>query len=465
MSQLQSAQHAPITYRYHVVLAHPTMPCLLLLHDRDGWSLPHWTTDTLDYWQNVAHINRRVQEQLGLRVTTLRCLTPSLVPNDATQLARVYLLESHGRDWTPPVVSRWVDRADLADLRLVQPELRSLLDSYLAETQAGQATALPAWMRPGWFATANDWLREQCAALGLIVSEPIEQMRTWERSCVLRARTSGGDVYLKAVPPLFAHEPRLTRFLAELDPIRCAPVLALDDARGLLLLPDFGGRLLANEPQLGRWEQALHSLAQLQISLIGRVDALLALGCANRPLDLLDAQIDALLNDPAAIQTGAQPHFSADERMLLQALAPQLQAACAALSRCGLPTTLEHGDLGPWNISVADTHSRFFDWSDSSVAHPFFSTLLLLENAAAMFDAVPDWRARLRAAYLRPWSAFAPPDQLVAAFELAQPLAAAHYAISYQRYMLPHIARRWEMHYMQPYYLRLLLRLLTHSPV
>jgi hypothetical protein len=81
----------------------------------------------------------------------------------------------------------------------------------------------------------------------------------------------------------------------------------------------------------------------------------------------------------------------------------------------------------------------YFDWSDSSLAHPFFSAANFLE-----FDDIPhtllpisDLRTRLRDAYLEPWTIYEPIERLAAAFTLAQQVAPVHHALTYHLLVLP----------------------------
>jgi aminoglycoside phosphotransferase (APT) family kinase protein len=94
----------------------------------------------------------------------------------------------------------------------------------------------------------------------------------------------------------------------------------------------------------------------------------------------------------------------------LHALAAQLPALCTRLAEYHIPATLEHGDFHSGNIMVTDEGLRFFDWTDGSVAHPFFSMLTLLEEG----EVTKEERERLREAY-----------------ELSQTLATLYHALSY----------------------------------
>jgi fructosamine-3-kinase len=133
---------------------------------------------------------------------------------------------------------------------------------------------------------------------------------------------------------------------------------------------------------------------------------------------------------------------------------------CATLAAVRVPQTLEHGDLWAGNIVTRDGSHVYFDWAESSVAHPFFSFLLFLPDATSRLSHVPDVRRRLRDAYLGPWTVYEPMEQLIEAFELAQPLAGLHHALLQHRFVLPNLesSSRWELQGEIPWDLKWILR-------
>ncbi|GAA3620470.1 hypothetical protein GCM10022223_41730 [Kineosporia mesophila] len=94
-----------------------------------------------------------------------------------------------------------------------------------------------------------------------------------------------------------------------------------------------------------------------------------------------------------------------------------------------IPVSIQHGDLHDGNVAVdADGRARFFDFGDSTVAHPF-STMdlpLMLARRAGVDQA---GTARLEDAYLDAFTDLAPRAELRAelhgVIELA-PLLRAH---------------------------------------
>jgi len=129
-------------------------------------------------------------------------------------------------------------------------------------------------------------MEDQLATRGTPCVGPVEQIKTWGISCVLRAGATVGDVYLKAASTraLFADEPALTAALAALYPAHVPLPLAIDHARGWMLLADFGPTLAA---AVGRDDPAvraggLGAFGQLQRASAGSVGAFLTLGCQDR---------------------------------------------------------------------------------------------------------------------------------------------------------------------------------------
>src|SRR5262249_21269327 len=140
--------------------------------------------------------------------------------------------------------------------------------------------------------------------LGRSSAGRIEQVKTWERSSVLRLTTTDGTCYFKALPAMYAQEALLTEALARRFPGQVPQVLAIDRERRWLLMEAFDGQPLDRVSDLGCWAEALRALAQIQIQCAGFRSRLLAWGCPDRSLDSLAARIRPLLADTAAMLPG-----------------------------------------------------------------------------------------------------------------------------------------------------------------
>jgi len=263
----------------------------------------------------------------------------------------------------------------------------------------------------------------------------VRQLRAWELSCILRAPTATGDVYLKAVPdsPLFVNEPVVTAALAALFPDQVPAPLAVEAERRWLALADFGAELAWDPPDAVR-EDVLRTFARLQIEAASQVDRLLGAGCLDRRLAWLADQAARWL--PAIEETGRLPGIDAstwltpDELAEVRAAAPHLATICAELAGYAVPPSLVHGDLHLGNVAPGPHGYLFFDWTDASVAHPFLDLLTFFQEDEEEIEG--PLRDRLRDAYLSEWTAFEPPERLRRAWRLAEPLSALNRAIGYR---------------------------------
>jgi Phosphotransferase enzyme family len=438
-------------YQDWAIIPHPNMAQLLLLPSADGWALPLAEHAERHFWQSVAPVNQAIGALLAIDVTTLYCI-------QTDYRNTVYAMENHSPDWNPPPGAIWADRTALGTLELAQPEHRPLLERWFARRDAAAPANRPPWYQPGWFVRASEWALEQLERMGMAAIGPVEQLRSWERSTILGVPTTHNTVYFKAVPAMFAHEPALTLALAARDPAHFPAVLAADRERGWMLMLDAGSQRLDKVPDLGRWRAVLHAFAEMQIALASAASDLVRLGCPERPLDRLAAQIDGLLADTAAL-TPPGAALSDAEIATLRGRASELKAMCAELARAPIPPTLEHGDFWAGQVMLRGNEYIFIDWSDSSIAHPFFSMSFFSDTAEAeeFLPGVPDLRSQLRDAYLEPWAAYAPRAELIATFDMAQSFSALHNAMTYHQWILPHMESKWEMENMIPFYLRKLL--------
>lgn len=447
-----------LRFDYYTIIPHANKPQVLLLSCADGWTLPYFELTERHFWQEVSHVNQAMQEQLDINVTTLRCVCADY--NAETERALiVYAMENHSPEWALPPDGCWVGRDALNELSLAMPEHLSLLEGWFAWTEdTAISTLRMPWYRMGWFDSAALWIYQQLEGFSFTAINPIEQLRSWQRSCVLRVNTNAGYVYFKAVPPVFAHEPALTRALAEQYPAHFPKVLGIDTELHWLLMQDMGSQTLDKIPDITRWEEALRTFAQIQIDLAERIDSLIALGCPERQLNKLATQIDVLFADTPAMLPGQSVGLTDTQIEELCALVPQLKAMCNQLASYGVAHTLVHGDLWSKNIVAADKNYIYFDWSDCSVSHPFFDLVFFLMEIEDEFPDIPNVRIRLRDAYLKPWTIYEPVERLIAAFELAQTLAWLHKAlIDYQIILHSETAAKHEIKGAIPFYLKMLL--------
>lgn len=328
----------------------------------------------------------------------------------------------------------WCDRQMLANGLFIDPQHQSVVEKYLIELENKRIPKLrPPWARSGWLAEVCTWIEGQLEELGYRSLAPVEYVKSSAISCVLRIKTTAGNLYFKqaASLPLFCHEPLATLELSQLFPGRIPNVIAIDRQRRWMLLGDFGTPI-GSDISLQVQQDVYRSFAQLQIQSIPYRDRLLAVGCLDRRLERLASQIEPLFDDKDALS-----QLSTAESDRLQRLAPRLKNLCSQLAGYKIPETLVHGDLHLFNIALNRENYLFFDWTDSCVAHPFFDLFNLLLDRRTFLEYFSGWwkrksRESLRDRYLSQWIPYESSDRLLEAWKIAKPLCALHHAVTYQ---------------------------------
>lgn len=381
----------------------------------------------------MRRIKAELLGQFGLETLVVRQLFEQT--EEAQHLVYyTFLLEQTAVDWTPPAMLRWLDITAFDQVSLVYPEQRHVLQSCLQEIISGISPPQRAlWEQPGWVRMAEAWIRQQLQQSGNPATGPLEQVKHWCLSAILRIPTAQGWVYFKAAngSKFMVNEAVLTERLAQLFPATMPQPLAIEPACDWMLLADFGAEV-GWEAAIETREAALRAFAELQIASAAQVDELLTAGCIDRRLPKLVAELAPLVNDPLAL---AQLDPEQQQRVL--AMAPRLAERCAQMATYQVPATLVHGDLHMSNIARRGAAFVFFDWSDACVAHPFLDMIAILHEKDAAVQT------RLRDAYLVAWTPYESPARLRELWQLAYPICALHQAVSY-RYIAQHIENGYD---------------------
>ena len=182
------------------------------------------------------------------------------------------------------------------------------------------------------------------------------------------------------------------------------------------------------------WAEILALYANLQMDLAAHVDELLHLGSPDRRLTLLPALYRDLLAEPEWLLIDQHEGLTTAEYQRQLDATPQVTDLCQQLGAFAIPMSLHHNDLHDANIFVTEGRTIFFDWGDSSIAHPFFSLRTVFVSIEYTFsldeqDLIFD---DLAEAYLQPWTAIETTEHLTAAFKLAQRLWALSSAVKYK---------------------------------
>lgn len=289
-------------------------------------------------------------------------------------------------------------------------------------------TGVEVWSSARWREHAVSWLDEQLAAAGIRRTGQVQQphLRPW--ATALMAPTTHGRFWLKATGPATTFEVGLYQLLQRVVPNQVLTPIATDTTRGWIVLPDGGpplGDRLTGGDLVAALVAVLPQYGQLQRDLAPHAQELLALGVTDMRAATMPQRFEEALQ---AVGRSVRRRGSASDKAMLDKVAATratFASWCAELADAPGSPSLDHNDLHPWNILVADAdqpgQSRFYDWGDSVVAHPFVSMLVALGYMSQHLQVSVDAPEilRLRDAYLEPFSDLAPHAELVAALELA----------------------------------------------
>lgn len=387
---------------------------VLLLETPTGWVLPCAELPERVWIRPGAALNQWVAAQLGMATITLNCASFT-VDREGHREETTFVMEVRGGD--VPQNGRFFPLATLPDI----PQ-QTLLQNCLQELATPPALR-PLWLTPGWFDEAATWITAELTSLGYTLTGAVEQVSNWVLSAVLRAPTTAGAVYFKAVAdmPLFVNEPVMVQKLARLFPHNLPHPLAIEPDKRWMLMTDFGTDVGEGDASLETLIKMVQEFGRIQAQLVPQVAELLQMGCLDRRLARLAEQLDELLADEETLQG-----IETAEIAKLRHLSPRLKQVMAELAAYHIPQTLMHGDLHLGNVALRDKKMLFFDWTDACITHPFMDMMVIYEE--------PDEakRTQLRDAYLQEWTAFEPMERLLAAWKLVESLWPLHQAISYQ---------------------------------
>jgi hypothetical protein len=391
---------------------------VLLVRDGEWWTLPAVATE--GHWHaETAPISRALELRYGVPTAALRCLAHELdrVANHGRMLFALECLDDGAllpadARWAPPKEALVTTRADY-----------SAIAEWLDRQAFDRAHPLRApWTRRGWLDEATAWCAERLSEQGRRVTGRAEQVKHWCIASIVRVPADGGDAWLKAVPPLFAHEGALLELIGPSLPDQLPQVIASDRARGRALMEAAPHATLRGAPPRLH-EEALRLLARLQQAWAGRVRELEAAGCADRRPATLAKGLAEILD-----REEVRERLDSADIERLRIFGETIPQRVEALRACGVPETLLHGDFHRGNVAVDGERLVIFDWTDGCISHPFF-------DLATFLPEEPVERAALAQAYIEAWAPVVGVLEAERAWEIAEPLALVHHAVSYLRIM------------------------------
>lgn len=358
------------------------------------------------WWPDVEPVVRTVRERWDLDVQVLRVLSASSRPADEPGGAAggvVTYLAQCGQATSVP--------------------LRPVPDDVVEAALADEPLRAP-WAHVGGPGRIASWADAVLTARGTPRTGPVEQVKTWNLSSILRVPTDAGPVWCKSVPTFFAHEPAVIELLAARGHADLVPqVLGRDAATGSMLLADLPGSDQWAAP-LERLVQMVQAVVDLQHDSTAWLGDLRATGLPDWRGPALVAALTTLCRRP-----DVREPLTDVERSALDGLVDALPVVDHTLAACGLPDTLVHGDLHPGNWRYGSRGLVLLDWGDSGVGHPLLDGPAFLERVPA------EHRSTVLAAWAERWQHHVPDADVERAVRVVEPLAALRQALIYQGFL------------------------------
>jgi hypothetical protein len=372
----------------------PPRVVTLVLVDAGGavlGALAPFTADT-PWWMDMGPVVDAVLARDGVRVTVLRILRAEQAAAHGGAVTYLAQLDANSR------------------LPATQPWAGELPDDPKRH----------AYARVNGPAADLAWAAGVLEARGAALAGPPRQIRTWNLSSLWCLGSSMGTVWLKVVPPFFAHEGGVLATLVD------APVPRLLGREGCrMLLAEVEGTDLYGA-KLPRCLAMIDLLVGLQSAWLGRADELAPLGLPDWRGPAMTLALGTLVQRRAG-------EFAKDDRAVLTAFVSGLPARFAALADCGIPDGLVHGDFHPGNFrgqaKAPGEGLSLLDWADSGLGHP------LLDQPAFLDRMVASGVAAARAHWAAAWRRAVPQADVERAAHLLAPIANARQALIYQRFL------------------------------
>lgn len=304
----------------------------------------------------------------------------------------VFIIDFLGDDGPAPCVVAEVETATTSP-NLKKVSLQQIPDAELPEMQREAVEILldgcskDEISRIGWIKEAVAWVEAKTHRT-IQTESDIEQFSAGTGFALLRFRTDDGSKYwLKAASDLHQHEPAVTALLSKLAGEYLPDFIALKPEWNAWLMSGEGtaiSELTQHSFDLFRLlDNAVESMAELQIRTIGHTAALRSCGAFDQDVQILAAcsiQLFDYLEEAMSLQASTRVPRVAKER--LREVRRVFDAVCDRLAELDLPGTVIHGDINAGNIVVRAGSCRFIDWSEAYLGNPLITLqhLLLLNH-------------------------------------------------------------------------------------
>jgi hypothetical protein len=412
---------------YRVIVLGQSGTELLVAPDGERYRLPEVFSPR---WERVAeNLTTAVKDEWGEKVICL--FTPDCAASDRPGNGAHYQVAEHwATNGTTKSSTCWLPISDLSSDFFADQSDYSVLKSSVSEVRSAmcQRSARP-FASLGWFNELLEWIERVIEPLGLHLNGNFRQFNASPSFSLVRFETNGPALWFKAVGEPNQREFPITLTLPKLFPDYVPTILADRRDWNGWLTQEVEGINLGETRECALWEMAASALAELQVRSIRCTDQIFATGAHDLRVASLSRLVQPLMETVASLmdrQTKIPPPILSRGELAL--LEKRIQEALEVLDDLGIPDTVGHLDLNPWNIIVAPGRCAFLDWAEAYVGNPFFSMQYLVEHMRRVFGTDSTVVARLVESYCAPWKQVISSPAIDEALSLAPLLAVFSYA-------------------------------------
>ncbi|AHC15396.1 phosphotransferase [Salinispira pacifica] len=180
--------------------------------------------------------------------------------------------------------------------------------------------------------------------------------------------------------------------------------------------------------ELYHLDEVLRQYARLQLKSADISAELLKKGVPDRRLEAMPLLYTSLLSRHEMLldsYLGKGAGLTKEQLNHAHRKSSALSSFSGQLASAGIPATLHHDDFHDANILVHLKGIHFIDWGEASIAHPFYSLLIMKRSLSyhLKLDSRDPALMRLTDLYLEMWEDYGSKMQLREAFTIAQKLA------------------------------------------
>jgi Phosphotransferase enzyme family len=397
---------------------------ILCLSEGDTLSLPFVRVNPSE--RRVDSINSVVRESWGLEAYCLYAAPEQYTFGDEPSIQWMECIRSVS---DLPSAAHWVPLHSLSRAASIDAHLISALRS--RPTEFSIAATRP-FIGAKWFRDLWHWTAEQIAPRGMYLTGAFRQIDLSPEASLFRFETNGPAVWFKSNQRDGARELTITSALTSLFPSFMPAMLAVHSEWNGWLMEEAVRISPTGDSYACNWFVVARSLAQLQLASIPHARTLRIAGCRNIDSESLFSIADEFFATMAHLmsrQPKAPPVIlsPADLAMVCRSV----KRALVELDDFHIPATLNHLDINPGNIFVADDRCTFIDWAEAAIGHPVFTFQYVLEHFKRLHGRESLTVSGLASSYADEWkpAAFSP-DAFKQSLFLAPLLAAYAYAAS-----------------------------------